>query len=268
MRVSATPDLRSAAIEVGWNMRTGPDKYIGLLSRIVAAGSAVMRCGSGALALAYVAAGRSDAFVEHHINAWDCLAGNLLVAEAGGYVNDFLGRDGLRRGGPLLACTPALARPAGRTGGARRRGALSDVALTSGAARLRIARLGAEARAWSVGGVELLWPGDPAIWPEISPILFPVVGWTRDGARVAGRQYDLQLHGFARRLTFEVADLHEDFARCVAHDDDGDARGLSRSRSRSPSNTGSAADSLSITLEVANSGNARNALRLRPASGL
>jgi myo-inositol-1(or 4)-monophosphatase len=108
MRVAATSDLRLAAIEVGWNMRGGPDRYLGLLSRVVAAGSAVMRCGSGALALAYVAAGRSDAFVEHHINAWDCLAGNLLVKEAGGYVTDFLSRDGLRKGGPLLACAPAL----------------------------------------------------------------------------------------------------------------------------------------------------------------
>jgi myo-inositol-1(or 4)-monophosphatase len=108
IRVSATPDLPSAAVEVGWNMRSGPDKFLGILSRVVAAGSAVMRCGSGALALAYVAAGRSDAFIEHHINAWDCLAGNLLVAEAGGYVNDYLARDGLRRGGALLACTPAL----------------------------------------------------------------------------------------------------------------------------------------------------------------
>ena len=29
--------------------------------------------------------------------------------------------------------------------------------------------------------IDLLWPGDPAIWSQISPILFPVVGWTRDG---------------------------------------------------------------------------------------
>ncbi len=111
IRVSATPDMRSAAIEVGWNMRSGAEKFLGMLGRVAAAGSAVMRCGSGALALAYVAAGRSDGFIEAHINAWDCLAGNLLVAEAGGYVSDFLARDGLRRGGPLLACTPALREP-------------------------------------------------------------------------------------------------------------------------------------------------------------
>jgi myo-inositol-1(or 4)-monophosphatase len=108
VRVSAAPDMRSASIEVGWNARSGPEKYLGLLGRVVAAGAAPMRCASGALALAYVACGRSDAFIEHHINAWDCLAGIVLVREAGGYVSDFLGHDGLRKGNALLACTPAL----------------------------------------------------------------------------------------------------------------------------------------------------------------
>src|SRR5947209_2892061 len=108
IKVSATPEMRAATIEVGFNMRGGGQKFLGMMTRVVAQGSAVMRCGSGALGLAYVAAGRTDAFIEHHINAWDCLAGNVLVAEAGGYVSDFLARDGLTRGNALLACTPAL----------------------------------------------------------------------------------------------------------------------------------------------------------------
>ena len=84
---------------------------------------------------------------------------------------------------------------------------------------------------------------------------------------MAGRQYDLQLHGFARRLTFEVADLHEDFARCVAHDDEG-TRAVYPFAFTLAVEYRLGADSLSITLEVANSGNYGNALRLRPASGL
>ena len=98
-------------------------------------------------------------------------------------------------------------------------GGENDILLSQGEARLRVARLGAEALGWSVGGVELLWPGDPAIWGEISPILFPVVGWTRDGARVGGQRFDLGLHGFARRLTFEVEVQHADFVRLVVRDD-------------------------------------------------
>ena len=74
---------------------------------------------------------------------------------------------------------------------------VDPLVLAHGEARALVAPLGAEARAWSVGGVELLWPGDPAIWNQISPILYPVVGWTRDGARVGGKFYALGLHGFA-----------------------------------------------------------------------
>ncbi len=92
---------------------------------------------------------------------------------------------------------------------------MSVVALTKGEARATIALVGAEARAWRVAGRDLLWPGDPAIWADVSPILYPVVGWTRDGARVGGRQYALGLHGFARFETFAVERRAPDFVRLV-----------------------------------------------------
>jgi myo-inositol-1(or 4)-monophosphatase len=108
MRASAANKLASSAIEVGWNTRAGHDQYVDLLRRVASTGASPSRTGSGALALAYVAAGRRDGFVEHHINAWDCLAGILLVTEAGGYVNDFLRGDGLTKGNPLVACAPGV----------------------------------------------------------------------------------------------------------------------------------------------------------------
>jgi len=58
--------------------------------------------------MADVAAGVNDAYVELHINAWDVLAGLLLVQEAGGWTNDYLAGDGLTRGNPIVACTPEL----------------------------------------------------------------------------------------------------------------------------------------------------------------
>ena len=48
--------------------------------------------GSAALALAYVAAGRMDAMLHRHANAWDYGAGVLLVQEAGGSVSAMTGR--------------------------------------------------------------------------------------------------------------------------------------------------------------------------------
>ena len=67
--------------------------------------------GAGALQLAHVAAGHYDAFIELSLNAWDALAGLLLVEEAGGYTAPFPGPEGLRNPAPVLACTKALAEP-------------------------------------------------------------------------------------------------------------------------------------------------------------
>src|SRR5437870_1525026 len=46
------------------------------------------RFGAAALDLAYVAAGRFDAYWERGLSAWDIAAGVLLVREAGGFVTD------------------------------------------------------------------------------------------------------------------------------------------------------------------------------------
>ena len=43
------------------------------------------------------------------MNAWDCLAGLLLVAEAGGRVGPFLDLGGLADGGPVIAAAPGIA---------------------------------------------------------------------------------------------------------------------------------------------------------------
>ena len=46
------------------------------------------RTGSAALDLAWVAAGRFDAFWERNLAPWDMAAGLVLVREAGGFVSD------------------------------------------------------------------------------------------------------------------------------------------------------------------------------------
>lgn len=66
------------------------------------------RLGSGALACAETADGLNDGYLELHINAWDVLAGILLVREAGGWTSEFLVGDGLMNGNPVIACTPEI----------------------------------------------------------------------------------------------------------------------------------------------------------------
>jgi galactose mutarotase-like enzyme len=55
------------------------------------------------------------------------------------------------------------------------------IELVDGDSRAVIARRGAELVHWSVGGRPLTWAQDPSVWPAVSPILFPVVGWAREG---------------------------------------------------------------------------------------
>jgi myo-inositol-1(or 4)-monophosphatase len=108
IRVSGVTSMQEAIIEAGWSTRLPTQAYVDLVDKIYCAGAQVRRTGSGSLGLAYVADGRSDAYCELHINSWDVLAGLALIKEAGGWTVDFLANDGLRLGGPVLACTPAL----------------------------------------------------------------------------------------------------------------------------------------------------------------
>ena len=95
-------------IECGWSDRVEIGAYGALLQRVAAQGFEFRRHGSGALALAEVAAGLNDGYIELHMNAWDALAGLLLVAEAGGACNAFLEHEGLVRGNPVVASTPEV----------------------------------------------------------------------------------------------------------------------------------------------------------------
>lgn len=108
IRVSGLDDIRATTVEAGWSTRLPLQRYVDMVARLFDAGTGVRRGGSGALALAYVAAGRIDGYCELHMNSWDALAGLLLVREAGGWTNDFLAGSGLREGNAVLACTPGI----------------------------------------------------------------------------------------------------------------------------------------------------------------
>jgi myo-inositol-1(or 4)-monophosphatase len=108
IEVSRTAQLTAATVECGWSTRRTTEDYIALLSRVMSAGCAIRRAGSGALGLVDVATGSSEAYCELHINAWDCAAGIVIVREAGGFTNDFFAGDGLSNGNPLIATNSAL----------------------------------------------------------------------------------------------------------------------------------------------------------------
>jgi myo-inositol-1(or 4)-monophosphatase len=68
------------------------------------------RFGAAALDLAWVAAGRLDAYWERNLSPWDVAAGIALVREAGGFVTDLDGRDEMLKTGDILAGNEAIHR--------------------------------------------------------------------------------------------------------------------------------------------------------------
>ncbi|MFJ6653664.1 inositol monophosphatase family protein [Microbacterium sp. NPDC091313] len=76
------------------------------LERVMPIARDVRRGGAASLDLAYVAAGRHDAYYERGLQPWDHAAGALIVAEAGGIVT---GAPGGRPGrGMTIAAAPAI----------------------------------------------------------------------------------------------------------------------------------------------------------------
>jgi myo-inositol-1(or 4)-monophosphatase len=108
IKVAATTDLRQSTIEFGWSPRLPAGPYLDALGRFYAGGANVKRSASGALGLAHVALGRTDAYGELHINSWDVAAGLVIAAEAGASINAFCTGDWLTKGNPILVVTPAL----------------------------------------------------------------------------------------------------------------------------------------------------------------
>ncbi|BBK39037.1 aldose 1-epimerase [Allostella sp. ATCC 35155] len=88
------------------------------------------------------------------------------------------------------------------------------ILLESGPAHAAISPRGAEPVAWRVRDVPLLWTVDPAWWARTAPVLFPVVGWSRDGhVRIDGVRRPMPVHGFAPAAGFDVVEQAADRVR-------------------------------------------------------
>ena len=87
MRVSKRESIKECLIGTGIPNSKNIDKnYLDEINQIASSTSGIRRMGSAAIDLAYVAAGKLDAFWERNLNIWDMSTGVLLVKEAGGKV--------------------------------------------------------------------------------------------------------------------------------------------------------------------------------------
>ncbi len=91
LRVSTTTELSNAILATGfpYDIRKSKLDNLDHFARFAKKARAIRRMGAAALDLAWTAAGRYDGFWEMKLSPWDCIAGALMVQEAGGVVTDF-----------------------------------------------------------------------------------------------------------------------------------------------------------------------------------
>lgn len=107
LRLDGSRNIRNAVTGIGANNYVTPQAVAKIVEDVLSACGNFIRNGSGALMLAYVAAGRLVGYYEPYMHAWDCLAGYCLVKEAGGWYHQFpTAGDRLTRGAPVLATAP------------------------------------------------------------------------------------------------------------------------------------------------------------------
>jgi myo-inositol-1(or 4)-monophosphatase len=95
LEVSLTDNMINSVLAIGFAcLRAGRQpNNLPLLAVVLPKIRDIRRCGSAAIDLAYVAAGKLDGFWEMDLNIYDVAAGVLLVLEAGGEVFDMDGKD-------------------------------------------------------------------------------------------------------------------------------------------------------------------------------
>lgn len=108
IRVSTVSSLDEGTLGVGHSTRVPAAQSARLLSALLEHNGLFRRSGSGALDLAYVAAGRLIGYVEPHMNAWDCLAAMLIIEEAGGLLEPIDMQTMLHAGGRVIVGCPGV----------------------------------------------------------------------------------------------------------------------------------------------------------------
>jgi myo-inositol-1(or 4)-monophosphatase len=110
LRVAARKQVKEtlSATGIPFLGKDGHERFLAELKAVMGSSTGVRRFGSAALDLAWVAAGRYDAFWERGLKPWDIAAGILMVREAGGVVSDLGGGEKALERGEVLATNEAL----------------------------------------------------------------------------------------------------------------------------------------------------------------
>jgi myo-inositol-1(or 4)-monophosphatase len=110
IRVSRPVNIQGALLGTGFPFREKQHlpAFQSMFADFFTQAGDIRRAGSAALDLAYVAAGRLDAFWEIGLKPWDMAAGTLIIREAGGLVGDFSGNERYLETGNIVAGNPKI----------------------------------------------------------------------------------------------------------------------------------------------------------------
>jgi len=110
LRVSSRRDLADSLIATGIPFLGHGDfaEWTRIFGAVAPEVAGIRRFGAASLDLAWVAAGRVDAFWESGLKPWDVAAGYLLVKEAGGFITDYRGTDRAVEKGEVIAANDLL----------------------------------------------------------------------------------------------------------------------------------------------------------------
>jgi myo-inositol-1(or 4)-monophosphatase len=110
LRVAARKSLADCLVTTGipHRGRDNHPRFLKEMSVLMQEVAGIRRSGSAALDLAFVAAGRFDAYWERNLKPWDLAAGIVIMREAGGTVSDLAGGDKFRESGDILAANMTL----------------------------------------------------------------------------------------------------------------------------------------------------------------
>jgi len=110
LRVAARKSLADSVVAIGIPHRGRGDqsRFMSECRALMSQVAGIRRTGAAAIDLAWVAAGRFDAYFEHGLAAWDLAAGMLLVREAGGLATDVEGGLRIFETGSIVAANPTV----------------------------------------------------------------------------------------------------------------------------------------------------------------
>lgn len=101
-------DFSTGLVSIGFSLRSTHSFLFDSMAKLLDEKGLFFHNGSGALSLAYVAAGRLTGYVEPNRHAWDYLGAIAIIEAAGGRVSDYLVADSLFSGNLVVAGAPGV----------------------------------------------------------------------------------------------------------------------------------------------------------------